>query len=197
MLLIRLRVRPCRDRLRRPSSGRLTVTALPSVSIFMLGCGSISSLPLGPSTRILPSAMLTFTPPGMATGCLPIRDMALSRLCFPLPHVTQNFAAQALGPRLPIANHPAIGGDDRDAEAVQDARQLAVAAVNPAAGRAHALDAPNHPFPFRAVLEVDAQYLLGVLGVGRRVELRLSLLVLDQRTHLVVENEAFVLEHLR
>src|SRR5882724_5681607 len=119
MLLIRLRVRPCSERLRRPSSGRLTVTALPSLSIFMLGCRSISSLPLGPSTRILPSAMWTFTPPGMATGCLPIRDMALSRLCFPLPHVAQNFAAQTLGPRLPVADHASVGGDDRDAEAVQ------------------------------------------------------------------------------
>src|SRR5438270_131859 len=78
MLLIKERVRPCKARLSRSLSGRVTLTALPSDSTFIAGCGTSSSLPLGPSTRILPPSRFTLTPAGMATGCLPIRDIAQS-----------------------------------------------------------------------------------------------------------------------
>src|SRR5947207_13705676 len=92
----------------------------PSSSLTAIfGCGANSSLPLGPSTRTLPSASWIFTPAGTATGCLPIRDMAnapLLRLRFFLgprdsltkapaesPHIAQEFAADTLGASLAVA----------------------------------------------------------------------------------------------
>src|SRR5947209_949364 len=165
MLLMRLRVRPCSDRLSRSSLGRLIVIALPSDSIFMFGCGAISSLPLGPSTRTLPSAMFTLTPPGMATGCLPIRDMAH----LPLPHIANQLAAEPLGAGLPVAHDAAVGADDRNPQAIQDRPQVAMAAINPTAGLADALDVPDDALSLGSILEVDAQDLLGAGLVGRRV----------------------------
>src|SRR5262245_44361873 len=75
MFLMSERVRPCRARLSRSSSGRVALTALPSESTFMFGCQANSSLPLGPSTLILPASTWTLTPDGIATGCLPILDI--------------------------------------------------------------------------------------------------------------------------
>src|SRR5207237_1341271 len=54
------------------------------------GMGCVS-LPFGPSARTVPSVTSTFTPCGMGTGFLPMRDIS-----DPLPHVGENFAADVL-----------------------------------------------------------------------------------------------------
>src|SRR5438105_2284496 len=112
MLARRLRVKPWRERVKRSSSGRVTFKTLvaSSTSTLMSRCGTKSSLPLGPSTKTLPSAKRTFTPAGRTTGCLPIRDMA--RL---LPHGAKQFAAQALGPGAAVAHDALAGAQDGDA----------------------------------------------------------------------------------
>src|SRR5262245_7484738 len=206
MLKISDRVRPCRARFWRLSSGRVTLSALPpSASLTtMAGCGANSSLPLGPSTRTLPSATWTLTPAGTTTGCLPIRDMIRTPVT-PLaeaasgdllPHLAEQFAADALGAGLAIADDAAVGAQNRDAQAFQHGLQFLVAAINPQPRPAGALQVTNHALPFRTVLEEDSQDLLRFLVVGRRLEGALTLLVRDHGADLKLDDETFVLEHL-
>src|SRR6185503_2095355 len=87
---------------------------------------AIVSVPLGPLTVSVPSSAVAVTPPGMAMGFLPIRDI--------LEYLRQHFAADVLLARLGIAEHAARGRDDHRPQAVADVRQLAGAGVDPAAG---------------------------------------------------------------
>src|SRR5437899_2086683 len=141
MLEISERVRPCKDRLMRSSLGRVTLSilALSSCSILMFGWGENSNFPLGPSTRTLPSAIWILTPPGMATGCFPIRDMAnllkrpLNRpgaadqeytVIGDLPNDAQYLSAQALGTGLAITHDSLAGAYNRYPQALQYRPQL-------------------------------------------------------------------------
>src|SRR5436190_2008883 len=123
MLLMSERVSPCRARLSRSLSGRVTLIALPSDSTFMAGCQTNSRFPLGPLTLILPASTLTVTPVGIVTSCLPIRDIVhLSSWCGRLacthacrraacttesPNVTEQFAAEPFRAGLAIAHDAA------------------------------------------------------------------------------------------
>src|SRR5579871_2772137 len=130
MLAIRLRVRPWSERLSRSSSGRVTRTAfLPSsYSTFMARWGASSSLPLGPSTKTLPPSRRTLTPAGTATGCLPMRDIFASRS----PDRAEEFAAQPLGPRPPVAHHAAAGAEHADPQPVEHRLELGAVPVEAA-----------------------------------------------------------------
>src|SRR5262245_58381450 len=123
MLAMRLRVRPCKARLPRSSSGRLTwiAFAFSSKAIFMLGWADSSSLPLGPSTRTRPSVTCTLTLEGTTTGCFPMRDMVTPLFS---PNSTQKLAPESLGPSLAITHHSPAGGQDGDSQAVQDGLEL-------------------------------------------------------------------------
>src|SRR5262245_21722605 len=152
MLLIRLRVRPCRLRLIRSSSGRVTFTALAlsSYSTRMLRWYAISNLPLGPSTKTLPGSTFTLTPDGTTTGCLPIRDTDAL-----LPDRAEHFAAQLLGPGLPVAHHALVGADHRDAQPFEHRLQLRAPLVNAAARLADPVQTADHLLLRRAVFQED------------------------------------------
>src|SRR5581483_9841026 len=201
MLLMSERVRPCSERLRRSSSGRVTWMTFfwSSTVTFMAGCGLSSSLPLGPSTRSLPPSSATLTPPGMATGCLPIRDMVIPYSFVSerrLVDGAEQLAAQALGAGLAVAHDAAAGAEDGDAQAVEDGAQVLVAVVEAATGLAGAGDAADDALALGAVLEEDAQDFLRARLIDDGREVRLALLVGGHRPDLVVEDEALVLEHL-
>src|SRR6266542_3094968 len=160
MLAIRLRVRPCRARFWRSSSGRVTLTVLPasSYSMRMFAWTGTSSLPLGPSTKTLPSATRTLTPAGTAIGCLPMRDIAGPPRSI---HGAEQLAADALGAGTAVAHDAIAGAQDGDAEAVEHRPQLGALAVQPAAGPAGPVDGADDALPFGAVLQEDAQHRLG------------------------------------
>ena len=88
----------------------------------------------------LPSATFTLTPAGTATGCLPIRDMALrfaplrrERLDHS-PHGAEQLAADVAAPAgLAVAHHAPAGAEDGDAQAVEHRLQFLVALVHAAA----------------------------------------------------------------
>src|SRR5438067_490279 len=132
MLAIRLRVRPCRARFWRSSSGRVTRMTLAAVSYstLMLRCGRTLSLPSGPSTRTSPSSRATLTLAGTGTGCLPIRDIFRP---LTLPNRAEELAAQPLGAGLAVAHDALARAQDADAQAVQHRAQLGGAAVQAAA----------------------------------------------------------------
>src|ERR1700761_200962 len=104
----------------------------------MAGCGTSSSLPLGPSTLIFVPSTATFTPAGTAIGCFPIRDMAFpsckGRVDDPSgkfdrssPEPTEHLAADPLGPRLAIAHDAPTRAQDADAESLQHRLEVLVA----------------------------------------------------------------------
>src|SRR5262245_2807080 len=182
MFLMMLRVVPWIARLRRSSSGRSTLMAFvfSSSVTLMLGCQFHSSLaPLGPSTLILPPSSFTFTPEGIATGCLPIRDMVLALYLSSswqtppvragvirhapaltggvrLPNVGNHFAADFFLAGLAVAHDALVRADDRDSEAVEHSLQLVRALVDAQARLADAADVADHLLAFRAVLQVHA-----------------------------------------
>src|SRR5262249_15418173 len=94
---------------------------------------SSPSLPLAFSW---PAAIDTVTPLGTAPGFWPTRDMVVR----PLEHGAEHFAADIGRARL-VVRHDARGrGEDRDAEAVIDARKLRHLGIPPPAGPGHAGD---------------------------------------------------------
>src|SRR5687767_6535523 len=112
---------------------------------------AIVSVPLGPLTVSVPCSVVAVTPPGMATGFLPIRDI--------LEYLRQHFAADILLARLGVAEHAARGRHDDRAEAVADVRQVAGAAVDPAARLRDPREVVNRRLALE-IFEVDAQPLL-------------------------------------
>src|SRR5262249_4462160 len=148
----RLRVRPCRARFWRSSSGRSTRTtlALSSKTTRMLGCTACASLPLGPSTATCPSLIDTLTPPGTATRCLPTRDIAVPpdgrrpEAGGSLPDRGEQLAAEVLRPGPAVAHDALAGADDADAQAVQHRPELRVPPVEAPPRAAGPLDVLDH-----------------------------------------------------
>src|SRR6185295_10106807 len=121
------RVRPCSALLCFSSSGRST-TRLPSACLTLIsGCTSSASLPLGPSTLIFCPAIATFALP-TGTGFFPIRLMTHLCAC-PLADGAEKLATDILLARPAIAHHALGRAHDRDAHPVEDAREVADAAV--------------------------------------------------------------------
>jgi hypothetical protein len=72
----RVRVRPCSDRERRSSFGRVTTRAPSSSRATSMGDATVCvRVPLGPFTVTTAPLMETSTPAGTETGILPIRDI--------------------------------------------------------------------------------------------------------------------------
>src|SRR5581483_3115064 len=112
MLASSLRVSPCRARSRLPSPGRLTVSVESLCSTLNPAGTSISSLPLGPSSRTRRPLMVALTPFSRGTGSFPIRDIfnpqtarAPRAASLYLPHREQHFAADLFAPRLAVSHH--------------------------------------------------------------------------------------------
>src|SRR5436189_4929722 len=89
------------------SPSRLTVTMPPSTFNEVRRGISMSSLPLGPSTKTFEPLTSTLTLAGIAIGCFPIRDIQIQSLR--LPNVAQQLAANVLLARL-LATHDALRG---------------------------------------------------------------------------------------
>src|SRR6476661_3658184 len=119
-----------------------TKDSLPSLlATFTRAFWASDSVPPAPLTLIWSSLICTSTPWGTATGIFPTRDISRS---FPLGHVAQHFAADAVGARLAVGHHALGGGDDGDAETVLHLRDRVATLVDAQAGTADALDALDH-----------------------------------------------------
>src|SRR5262245_59085186 len=118
MLLTRERVRPCRARFSRSSSGRVTTRVSPSCWIVIVSGARCSRGPLGPCTTTCRPESVTSTPDGMVMGSLPTRDMTA-----PLPDLAEDLAADVALARLAVGHQPLVGRQDGDAHAAQHTRE--------------------------------------------------------------------------
>src|SRR6266496_1920575 len=126
MLATSVRVSPCSALCCASSDGRFTTT-VPSTSVSCMSACSVRLIsPLGPFTVILRPSICAVTPLGSATGFLPIRD-----ICGSLPDHREHFTAHPGGARFAVGHKSLRRAEDRHAEAVLDARDLAHLDVAP------------------------------------------------------------------
>src|SRR5437763_9451493 len=130
MLFTSDRVRPCRARCSRSSSGRSTRMVESSWRTVMSGGNARSSWPLGPLTMMRPAPIVTSTPDGSRMGERPTRDISS-------PHVAEDLAALATLARLAVGHEALVGGQDGDAEAAEHAGQPVGLCVDPQPGLRH------------------------------------------------------------
>src|SRR5512143_2918634 len=146
----RARASPWNARCWRSSFARWHDSSCPLSANLIPGGTGVLSWPLGPCTSTEPSETDTFTPGGTTMTLRPTRDIVGS-----LPDVAEDLAPHP-GLRGLAAGHDAPGGgEDVDAEAAVDAGDLALAALDPAAGAAHPLQVGDDPLPAGAVLQED------------------------------------------
>src|SRR5262249_36833308 len=151
-LLARARARPCRARC-GPSSPWREACSSPFSSLKVMPAGTgVVSLPLGPWTSRRSGLTWTWTPFGIGVTLRPTRDMGKRSL----PDVAEDLAAHALAGRAAPGHEAARGGEDVDAEAAVHARDLVLAAVDPAARLAHPLQVGDDALHARSVLQEDA-----------------------------------------
>src|SRR5690606_31603327 len=137
-------------------------TAWPSSILISTPSGcAIERLPLGPFTVTLPDWMSIWTPLTMTIGLLAIRDMLVTPLC----HEAQDFTADALLARLRIGHDALRGGNDGNAEAVEDLGQLVLAAVLTQTRPGEALQLLDNRLAF-VVLQLDLEFVLAIADVG-------------------------------
>src|SRR2546425_12393374 len=130
------------------------------------GIASSPSLPLALSR---PAAIETFTPLGTLTGFLPTRDMASS-----LEHATEDFAADIGGPSLVVRHDPAWRRKDRDAEAVEEARDLPELGTHSAPRPGHAGYPADHRLAF-VILQFDAEFDAAAVTVALLIAANIAL----------------------
>src|SRR5262245_3901564 len=150
--------------------------------------------PFEPSTKTCQSLIDTLTPAGTATGCLPMRDMAVPLL--PLPDLAKDLAAKVLGSGAAVAHDALARGDDADPQAIEDGPELVGTQVEAPTRLARPLDVPDDALALRPVLQVDAQQNVRLAEVLLLVPGRMALLVAAGHTDVVVADEALVLEDL-
>src|SRR5690606_13344390 len=132
---------------------------------------AIDSVPFGPLTLTLSAWTFSSTPLGRTIGFLATRDMFVT----PLGHEAQDFTVDALLARLRVGHDAFRGGDDGDAQPVEDLRQRVLAAVLAQARARHALQALDHRAAF-VVLQLDLELGLGaVLDHARTADVALVL----------------------
>src|SRR5437764_1482877 len=140
---------PCRARDCFSSSGRMTET-VPSSSLNEMPAGkSRVSSPFGPFTLTVEPLMSSWTVFATGIGSLPIRDIVL-------PHVTDDFAADAAPPCV-LPGHDALRGrEDRDPQAAVHAGDLSLLHVDAQARLADALQSVQHRLFLAGVGEMHA-----------------------------------------
>src|SRR3954447_25164934 len=160
MSLMSVRVRPCRARLWRSSSGRLTSRVPSSVRSTVMGAATEwLRTPLGPFTVTVLCSSVTSTPDGTGTGSLPMRDIVLSPPVPGLPDVGEDFPAHALRVGLTVGEQPLAGRDDRDAEAAEHLRERGALGVDAQTGLADPAYAGDRALAVAAVLQLDLEGL--------------------------------------
>src|SRR5687767_15196265 len=160
MLATRVRVSPCSARCFGSSDGRWTVMFPSSSAIAISGCRRRSSSPRGPFTFTVCPSTVAVTFFGTGTGFLPIRDIDPL-----LPDHGEQLAAGARLTSLTVGHQPLRGAEDRHAEPVPNARDLAHAHVAAEPRGGHALQLANDRLLAGGVLEIHAQQLPALLGV--------------------------------
>src|SRR5438105_2561511 len=133
MLATSARASPWNARVWRSSLGRSTSNCVPSWRTVMSPGSSQLNAPLGPVTSSMRPESRTSTPAGTGMGALPMRDIVAS------PHVTDDFAADALFARVAIRHQSLARRNDCDAETTQHAGDLAGLAVDAQARCRHTL----------------------------------------------------------
>src|SRR5256714_8907982 len=123
MLLTRARVVPHSARARFVSLPGVIVTAPFSTVAATSPLTVVVSAPRRPLTVSVWPESCTSTPCGMATGCLPIRDMITSKPGVS-EHAAQHLAADIGSAGFVVGQNAARGRQDRDAEPAIDARQI-------------------------------------------------------------------------
>src|SRR6478672_7902327 len=185
MLLIRVRVSPCSERLSRSSLGRLTSRTPSSPFSTVIGSATACDrVPLGPLTVTRLWSIATSTPDGTAMGSLPMRDMLVfSFSVSSLPDVGEDFPTHALLVGLAVGQQALARRDDRDAQAAEHLRETRVLGVDPETGLADAANTRDGALPVAAVLQRDGQ--------------RLADLTLGRLLHVERRDVALLLEDLR
>src|SRR5437773_1567790 len=146
------RASPWSARSLRSSPAREMTTWLPSTFALSPGGSGWTSFPFGPSALTDPSAAWTFTPCGITTGFLPMRDMVRAS-----PHVGEDFPAHTLLARVAVGKDAPRRRHERDAHAAEDRRDPVAGDVHAPPRRGHAHEPGDHPLICPAVLEVHAQ----------------------------------------
>src|SRR4030095_7550338 len=161
MLAMSDRVRPCSARCRSSSEGRSTVTVPFSTLTCMSGCSFRETSPLGPFTVIAGPLTVTVTPLGTGTGFRPIRDIVVCSL----PDEGEELATGVRAPRLGIRHEPVRRAQDRHAQAIPHARNVADADVlsEPRAG--HPLELTDDRVSALRVLEYHAKNGAAIVGL--------------------------------
>src|SRR5712692_7989365 len=126
----RARIRPCRARVFFSSSARVNCTTFFSSFTPMPGTSGVERVPFGPLTVTAFASCRTSTPFGSSIGFFPIRDMEP----FSLPDLAEDFAAHAALDGVMAGQHALGGRNDGQTEAAEDARDLLLVAIDPAAG---------------------------------------------------------------
>src|ERR1051325_11485465 len=142
MLLTRARVVPHSARARFVSLPGVIVTAPFSTLAATSPLTVVVSAPRRPLTVSVCPESWTSTPCGIATGCLPIRDMITSN-SGASEHSAQHLAADIGGAGFVVGQDTARSGQDRDAEPARDARQVHELRINAAAGLRDARNLAN------------------------------------------------------
>src|SRR5215208_4705684 len=139
MLLTSARVVPHIARARFDSSFGAIVT-LPSAMLAVTSLPTTTdSVPSRPFAVSRSPARSTVTPSGIATGFLPMRDIAVSS-----KYPTQHLAADVGGTGLVVRHDAARGRQDRDAEPVIDPRQVRELRIDPPARLRDARNLADH-----------------------------------------------------
>src|SRR6202046_5675505 len=132
-------------------------------------------VPLAPLMVTDSGAMVAVTPCGRLTGALAILDMKRSSR---LRHDAQDFAALSDRTRLLVRHHALRRGDDHRTHPAQNLRQVVLAAVDPQARPADALDAVDDGTSLE-IFQPDRESRFRAVGIEA-----------------VVRDVALVLEHL-
>src|SRR5882757_1737611 len=128
---------PYMAREKRVSSVGDTTMVLSFFSILTTEAKVLFTLPFGPSTDTVVPLMSILTLSGMGTGCLPILLMVVCSL----PDGADEFSAEFVAAGVLVLHETLGGGNDRDAQAVEDAGNLGVAGIEAATRGGRALEA--------------------------------------------------------
>src|SRR5262245_26440911 len=167
-------------------SSRISIAILSLSSLAtMRSASTCLSSPLGPLTLTSWPFTAAVTPPGTDTGFLPMRDIVQpSPELAALENITEDFAADILGPGARIRHHALRRRQDGHAKTVGDGRQILDRGIDAPSRRRHSLDILDHGLAveiFELDLElgpaaaiVDAGIAADIALLGQHIEHALS-----------------------
>src|SRR4051812_16946818 len=126
----------------------------------------VLSVPFAPLMVTCSGDRVAVTPFGRSTGALAILDMSVSLLTS--GHDAQDFAALSDRTGLLVRHHALGRRHNHGAHAAENLRQLVLAAVDPQARTADALDAVDNRAPL-VILQADGQRRLAAVALGAEI----------------------------